>query len=96
MSDSDKFARLHEVLELAAKEVIEGKGAQRHGDGKPFEEQPGMVIGRLLTGVGSGPAFQAVKKIIEGVRLQNKREILGAVNYCVMVYLQIDEATRDR
>jgi hypothetical protein len=83
---------LRSVLYLALDQASEGKGAERHGNGKPFYRQPMMEIGRM---VGPGFCFgQAMKKAQEASRMEPeaaKREILGAINYLAGAYLLLDE-----
>jgi hypothetical protein len=72
---------------------LQGKGAERHGGGKPFDRQPMMEISRMLGGP-SGCFYQAMKKTQEASRMEPeaaKREILGAINYLAGAYLLLDE-----
>jgi hypothetical protein len=69
-----------------------GKGAERHADGKPFDCQPMMEIGRMV-GIGF-TLGQAMKKAQEASRMDNdaaKRELLGAINYLAGAYLLLEE-----
>ena len=75
------------VLQAALDQAQYGKGAERHANGKPFEDQPVLVIARMLDSV-DGPLQQAIKKAIESktiARIKGPRaafnEILGAINY---------------
>lgn len=90
--DGDRKLNLQDVLDLALDQVMEGKGAERHGNGKPFDRQPMLEIGRM---VGPGFCFgQAMKKTQEASRMEPeaaKREILGAINYLAGAYLLLDE-----
>jgi len=78
------YEQLAAVLQDAYDQAAKGKGAARHGTGKPFHEQP-MQTGSDLLGTDAGLAFQAIKKIREGrsfVELDRvERELLGAINY---------------
>jgi hypothetical protein len=84
MSDDANYTLLREVLDAAYEQAAHGKGAERHGNGLPFEEQPMQTISNLLNN-DAGMAFQAIKKIAEGRNLETKdariREYLGAINY---------------
>ena len=88
----DPYLPLSRVLDLALAQASSGKGAERHGNGKPFDQQPMMEIGRMV-----GPGFclgQAMKKAQEAWRMEPeaaKREILGAINYLAGAYLLLDE-----
>jgi hypothetical protein len=92
MLDDPPYAPLRRVLDLALEQAAYGKGAQRHGQGQPFDKQPMMEIGRM---VGAGFCFgQAMKKTQEASRMDPdaaKREILGAINYLAGAYLLLDE-----
>lgn len=90
------YSKLHQVLDLAFCQAAVGKGKDRHANGRPFDRQPIMELGRMV-GVG-GPAFQAMKKLQEAVNMAKrgeidaaKRELLGAINYSAAAYLLLDE-----
>jgi hypothetical protein len=89
---ADPYLPLRYVLDLAHAQAALGKGAERHGNGKPFDRQPMLEIGRM---VGPGFCFgQAMKKAQEASRMEPeaaKREILGAINYLAGAYLLLDE-----
>lgn len=88
----DGYLPLRRVLALAHEQASSGKGAQRHGQGQPFDRQPMLEIGRMV-----GPGFclgQAIKKAQEASRMEPdaaKREILGAINYLAGAYLLLEE-----
>ena len=89
----DRPLTLQRVLDLALDQALQGKGAERHGGGKPFDRQPMMEISRMLGGP-SGCFYQAMKKTQEASRMEPeaaKREILGAINYLAGAYLLLDE-----
>lgn len=93
MFDDRPYAPLREVFDLALEQASSGKGAERHGNGKPFDRQPMMEISRMLGGP-SGCFYQAMKKTQEASRMEPeaaKREILGAINYLAGAYLLLDE-----
>lgn len=88
----DGYHDLRRVLALAISQAADGKGKERHANGKPFSEQPLMEISRM---VGSGYALgQAMKKAQESIRLppeMAKAELLGAINYLAAAYMLIEE-----
>lgn len=49
------YASLAGILADALKQASSGKGAERHANNKPFEDQPIMQITRLLDGHPVGP-----------------------------------------
>jgi hypothetical protein len=67
----------NDVLRQAEAQVFEGKGSERHGLGKPFNEQPWVG--------------QAEKKLMELRVFSNheawKREALGAIAYITMAIM---------
>lgn len=76
------YEQLAAVLQDAYDQAAKGKGAARHGTGKPFHEQPMQDLIRLY-----GPGFalgQAGKKMQESQRMDRdaaERELLGAIVY---------------
>ncbi len=96
---SPGYEPLAEVLGRALQQADSGKGAERHGRGLPFMDQPMIQIGKW-TGPG-GPAFQAIKKTQEalgmvgrGERAAAERELLGAINYLAGAVLLIREGVK--
>jgi hypothetical protein len=85
------YASLHDVLTSALAQAATGKGAERHGSGLPFEEQPMQVISDLLQS-NDGMAFQAIKKVREGLAMPDlqacERELLGAINYIAGIVIR--------
>jgi hypothetical protein len=86
------YARLHEVLDRAFSQASIGKGAARHGQDRPFEEQPMQVISGMLNS-HTGLLYQAVKKVQESQRMPcvpAVHELLGAINYLAgaVIYLE--------
>lgn len=80
------------VLQQALWQAQDGKGAERHGNGLSFTDQPALTITRAV-GLGF-PLGQAMKKIQECQRMDTdaaKRELLGAINYLAAAILFIDE-----
>lgn len=88
----DDYQGLQRVLQLALEQASAGKGNERHANGKPFDKQPMMEIGRM---VGHGFCLgQAIKKAQESSRMQPdaaQRELLGAINYLAGAYLLLEE-----
>lgn len=90
----EQYAPMVAVFALALEQASSGKGAQRHGQGKPFDRQPMMEISRMIGGP-AGCFYQAMKKTQEASRMEPgaaKREILGAINYLAGAYLLLDES----
>jgi hypothetical protein len=83
MNDPD-YQSLREVLDAAYDQAANGKGKERHARGNPFEEQHMQTISQLLN-TDRGMAFQAIKKLTEGIDMADpaarQRELLGAINY---------------
>jgi len=92
----DKYFWLRDVLRRAAEQASEGKGAERHSFGEPFEEQKICQITRWVS-LGY-PLGQAIKKTVEAQRLppgQAVRELLGAINYLAAAIIIIEERDAD-
>jgi hypothetical protein len=88
----DGYFPLFDVLREALNQAQVGKGAERHGNGESFMEQPALTITRAV-GLGF-PLGQAMKKIQESQRMDTdaaKRELLGAINYLAAAILFLDE-----
>lgn len=86
------YESLRGVLEEAYQQAASGKGAERHGNGLPFEEQPMQVISDLLDS-DAFMAGQAIKKIQEAARMDSeaaRREYLGAICYLAGVIVRMD------
>lgn len=94
-SGDPNFARLRNTLLRAYLQVAEGKGAERHGNGKPWPEQPMFKIAEMVgTGFHLG---QAIKKIDESTRLPGEaavKELLGAITYLAAAIEAIEEGKR--
>ena len=93
--DPDPYFDLGRVLGLALEQASGGKGAQRHGQGKPFAKQPMLEISRMLNGSPIGCMYQAMKKTQEASRMDvdaAQRELLGAINYLAGAYLLLEES----
>jgi hypothetical protein len=80
--DVPGYEALASVLIRAHAQAASGKGAERHAQGQPFDQQPMQQLIKLY-----GPGFalgQAAKKAQESQRLPKDRavaELLGAINY---------------
>lgn len=87
------YERLNNVLRAALRQAQNGKGADRHANGLPFEKQRMQAISHLL-GSERGMAYQVCKKVVEGLDLPTHemrvKELLGAINYIagIVIYLQ--------
>lgn len=90
-----KFTPYRATLMRAYKMVAEGKGQQRHGAGRAWNDQPIMTISRA---VGSGFAIgQAMKKLEESTRMDDEpaiKELLGAIGYICAAVQAIEEGER--
>ena len=90
-----KFTPYRETLLRAYNMVASGKGQERHGAGRAWNDQPIMTLGRTH-GVGF-PLGQAAKKIEESTRMDDEpavREILGAIGYLCAAVQLIEEGER--
>lgn len=93
------YERLASVLVRAHAQAASGKGAERHAQGQPFEDQPMQLLIKLY-----GPGFalgQAAKKAQESQRLPRDRaiaELLGSINYLAgaVIALENSPATNER
>ena len=100
----DGYASLRGVLDSALAQASGGKGAERHANGLPFEDQPIMQITRLL---GEHPvaalAYQVIKKTVEAGKLYKLKgpeaamqEMHGAINYAAAVVLRLQELSKEQ
>lgn len=85
------------VLERALYHAATGKGAERHANGLPFEDQPMAQI-TAMVGIGF-PLGQAMKKAQEAAGMVKRghydaarAELLGAINYLAGAFLALDGA----
>lgn len=89
-----RYDSLREVLESAYNQAAIGKGRERHANDKPFDEQPILVIARLLDGhPAASVLFQAMKKIVESARLGDRAtdELRGAIVYISAAIILMEE-----
>ncbi|MFG1462240.1 hypothetical protein V5F77_05000 [Xanthobacter sp. DSM 24535] len=93
---SDGYDDLQTVFDAALAHASEGKGKERHANGRPFDRQPMMEISRM---VGPGfPLGQAIKKAQESLGMVDRgdlsaaeAECLGAINYLAGAILWMRE-----
>lgn len=92
----DAYSGLRRILDMAFQQASQGKGKERHANGREFDRQPIMELARMH-GLGY-PTGQAAKKLQEAhtlLRLRGKeaaiQEILGAINYAAAAVLLIEE-----
>lgn len=96
ISHDEKYDKLAGVLQDAYNQAAEGKGKERHANGKPFDRQPIMEIARMV-GIGYQTG-QAMKKAQEATSMANRgegiaaeAELLGAINYLAAAVMLIRE-----
>jgi hypothetical protein len=93
---ADGYHGLFDVLADALDQAQLGKGAERHGQDKAFEEQP---MQKLIELHGRGFAYgQAGKKAQESERLAYeaaRRELLGAIVYLAGAVINLDKENRN-
>lgn len=93
------YEPLAKVLWMAHQQAAVGKGADRHGNGLPFHEQPMFTIAQTLGSI-DGLLFQAAKKAAESRRLETREravaELLGAINYLAGAALLVQDGILDR
>lgn len=89
------------VLKSAYEQAAYGKGKERHaGDGIPFAQQRMQATCDLL-GNEQGMAYQAIKKLTEGLTFTDparvEAELFGAINYIagVIVWRRRHAAVQD-
>lgn len=91
------YALLRAVLDEAFDQSARGKGAERHANGRYFDQQPIMEIGRMV-----GPGFatgQVMKKAQEATSMAARgeseaavRELLGVIVYAASAVALVREA----
>ena len=88
------YDSLKKVLGRAYIRASEGKGKERHADGKPFNQQP--IVTELHAFKTPAPAlFQVRKKALESMRLSADRaqdELLDVIVYAAAAWLYIEES----
>lgn len=96
--DPDSMPLVDAAIECL-RQVTVGKGRERHQRGRPFIEQPILVIPRLLGGdAGLGALlYQVMKKAEEAVALPEERQIAelrGVVIYALAAVMYATERSR--
>ena len=86
METPDPYAPLWDQLNAAAAQASHGKGAERHGNGKPWLEQPLFrLVGTHGIGFATGQADkktgEAIGMIARGDHAAARHELLGAIVY---------------
>lgn len=92
LSGADDYTTLRNVLNAAHDQSAQGKGAERHGNGKAWTEQPIFTIaGQVGDGFNAG---QAIKKIQEAQQMaargeyeKAQHEVLGAIVYAASLHV---------
>lgn len=87
------YAELRQILDQAFDFAAKGKGAERHGNGQPWKNQPHFHINKQ---VGIGFAIgQAIKKLREGNDMdethRTRKEWLGAISYIASAIYAMDQ-----
>lgn len=82
----DGYAALLHELSAAYLQSAQGKGIQRHANGRPFDRQPIMEIGRMVgpgyaTGQAQKKAQEAIGMLKRGERDRALAELHGAIVY---------------
>lgn len=89
------YEKLVAVYQDAHDQAAKGKGDERHANGQPFHEQRMQQISGLLRS-SDGMAFQAIKKLTEGLQFEDharrEAELLGALNYIAGIVIYYREA----
>ena len=92
MNQDPNYTSLRAVLDEAYAQAATGKGKERHAGGQPFEDQPMQVISDML-GSNDGMAYQAIKKIREGLAMpepeRTVHELLGAIVYVAGIVVRV-------
>ena len=89
------YDALQHVLEAAYRQASEGKGADRHANGRSFADQPILRISEML---GAGfPIGQAMKKSQEACSMSRRgehekaqHELLGAIVYLAAAHILLE------
>lgn len=89
------YEKLVAVYQDAHDQAAKGKGDERHANGQPFHEQRMQQISGLLRS-SDGMAFQAIKKLTEGLQFEDharrEAELLGALNYIAGIVIYYRES----
>lgn len=90
------YESLASVLHRAYSQAASGKGAERHAQGQPFDQQPMQQL-IALHGLGFATG-QAGKKSQEALRLPRDRavaELLGAINYLAGAVIALERQSEN-
>lgn len=97
VNSAPNYMQLATVFQAAHDQAAVGKGKERHANGRDFDRQPIMELGRMF-----GPGFaagQAAKKAQEAMGMLSRkendaavRELLGAMNYLAACVMLVREA----
>jgi hypothetical protein len=89
------YEELAGVLQMAHDHAATGKGKERHANGKPFDDQPIMVIPAMLGSI-EGQMYQIIKKAQEANSMAKRgeddaaiSELLGVINYAAAAILSL-------
>jgi hypothetical protein len=90
----DLYKVLKEIFDEAYERASTGKGAERHGLGLPFEQQPILQIQRACGSIHF-PIGQILKKAPELLRFDTAKakqnELLDIMVYAAGAYLYLEE-----
>ena len=88
------YEKLVAVYQDAHDQAAKGNGDERHANGQTFHEQRMQQISGLLRS-SDGMAFQAIKKLTEGLQFEDharrEAELLGALNYIAGIVIYYRE-----
>lgn len=98
--DNPHYTALATALQAAYSQAAFGKGKDRHANGRPFDQQPIMEIGRMVgpgyqTGQAMKKSQEAMGMLTRGERDRARAELLGAINYLAAAWHMIGEAESD-
>lgn len=89
---SGRYDRLEEILERAQARAQDGKGADRHDDGQPFENQPLL---RIIGEEGLGYPFGQVRKKLQEARIRKTEdavnELLDAIVHLAAAIIALED-----
>ena len=90
------YERLSDVLDRAFEQAAVGKGAERHADGKSFEDQPMQHIAQrrgigFILGQADKKSEEAQGMLDRGERAKAVHELLGAIVYLAGAIIFIEK-----
>lgn len=91
----DGYETLSDVLLRAFDQAAKGKGAERHADNKPFDDQPMQHIARrrgvgFILGQADKKSEEAQGMLSRGEREKAVHELLGAIVYLAGAIIYIE------